>query len=163
MADTFPDVTNKLGAPTKKSLFERQKAEAEAKKARAEAETAAVYEDFVKSFDDEGPVPVKSEHGSYKPGGLEGPRGGGAPGKRHFTGAALKSGPGSLGSSQVASRSGPGSFASSQPAFGRKRPFDDFAGDRRDVDSNHGLFSYEDDRAGRKERLKRRRISLQRR
>ena len=146
MADAFPDVTNKLGAPTKKSLFERQKAEAEAKKARADAETAAVYEDFVKSFDDEAPAPVKSEHGSYKSGGLEGPRGGGAPGKRHFTGAALKSGPGSLEPSRAASRSGTGSYGSSQPAFGRKRPFDDFAGDRRDGDRSHGMFSYEDDR-----------------
>jgi U2-associated protein SR140 len=49
----FPDVDSKLQAPTKKSLFERQKAEAEAKRLREEAETKAVYEDFVKSFDDE--------------------------------------------------------------------------------------------------------------
>ncbi|TAQ87173.1 hypothetical protein B7494_g4487 [Chlorociboria aeruginascens] len=49
----FPDVGNKLQAPSKKSLFERQKADAEAKRIREEAETAAVYEDFVKSFDDE--------------------------------------------------------------------------------------------------------------
>ena len=39
--------------PTKKSQFERQKAEAEAKRLREEAETKAVYEDFIKSFDDE--------------------------------------------------------------------------------------------------------------
>ena len=49
----FPHAENKLQAPSKKSLFERQKAEQEAKRLREEAETKAVYEDFVKSFDDE--------------------------------------------------------------------------------------------------------------
>ena len=49
----FPDIGNKLTAPTKKFIFERQKAEAEAKRQREQEETAAVYEDFVKSFDDE--------------------------------------------------------------------------------------------------------------
>ncbi|CAK7565294.1 MAG: hypothetical protein SEPTF4163_003208 [Sporothrix epigloea] len=39
---------------TKKSLFERQRAEAEAKRQREAAETAAVYEEFVKSFGDGG-------------------------------------------------------------------------------------------------------------
>ncbi|OAA67949.1 coatamer subunit protein [Niveomyces insectorum RCEF 264] len=39
---------------TKKSIFERQRAELEAKRQREAAETAAVYEDFVKSFDDDG-------------------------------------------------------------------------------------------------------------
>ncbi|EPE02797.1 coatamer subunit protein [Ophiostoma piceae UAMH 11346] len=38
----------------KRSVFERQRAEAEAKRQRDNAETAAVYEDFVKSFDDGG-------------------------------------------------------------------------------------------------------------
>ncbi|KAL8825552.1 MAG: hypothetical protein Q9191_004336, partial [Dirinaria sp. TL-2023a] len=49
----FPDISSKLTAPTKKSVFERQKAEAEAKRQREQEETAAVYEDFVKSFDNE--------------------------------------------------------------------------------------------------------------
>jgi U2-associated protein SR140 len=48
----FPTLNTKLAAPSKKSLFERQKAEAEAKRQKERAETAAVYEDFVKSFDD---------------------------------------------------------------------------------------------------------------
>ncbi len=38
----FPDLSNKLSAPSKKSLFEKQKAEAEAKRIREAAETAAV-------------------------------------------------------------------------------------------------------------------------
>ncbi|KAI9726170.1 MAG: hypothetical protein M1828_001843 [Chrysothrix sp. TS-e1954] len=54
----FSELPNKLAAPMKKSLFERQKAEAEARRVKEEAETAAVYEDFVKSFDDEGPAPT---------------------------------------------------------------------------------------------------------
>ncbi|KAK2624750.1 hypothetical protein QTJ16_005943 [Diplocarpon rosae] len=80
----FPDAENKLQAPTKKSLFERQKAEQEAKRLREEAETKAVYEDFVKSFDDE-EEPSVSASGGY--GRDEAPRlggfSGGAP-KRHF-------------------------------------------------------------------------------
>ncbi|KAI6714615.1 hypothetical protein B2J93_4516 [Marssonina coronariae] len=80
----FPHAENKLQAPTKKSLFERQKAEQEAKRLREEAETKAVYEDFVKSFDDED-EPSASASGGYglddapRFGGLSG----GAP-KRHF-------------------------------------------------------------------------------
>ncbi|KAB8338700.1 hypothetical protein FH972_021645 [Carpinus fangiana] len=53
-AKQFPDVSTKLAAPKKGSLFERQKQEAEAKRAREEAETAAVFDDFVKSFEEEG-------------------------------------------------------------------------------------------------------------
>ena len=49
----FPAIDNKLHALTKKSLFEKQRAEAEAKRVREEAETKAVYESFVKSFDDD--------------------------------------------------------------------------------------------------------------
>ncbi|KLU87853.1 hypothetical protein MAPG_06844 [Magnaporthiopsis poae ATCC 64411] len=47
----FPDIEAKLQKPAKKSVFERQKEEAEAKRQREEAETAAVLEDFCKSFD----------------------------------------------------------------------------------------------------------------
>ncbi|KAJ5924805.1 hypothetical protein N7466_008992 [Penicillium verhagenii] len=94
----FPDVSAKLSAPTKKSLFERQKAEAEAKRAREKAETAAVYEDFVKSFDDDiptGPRPSDTRLNSFgaRGGGL-----GGGPGRRHFTSSGPRSsGPGTLG------------------------------------------------------------------
>jgi U2-associated protein SR140 len=154
MTDNFPDVSSKLGAPTKKSLFERQKAEAEAKRAKAEAETAAVYQDFVKSFDDDGDSVPSREHGSGKPtsgagfSASGGGFGGAGPGKRHFTSTSLKSGPGSLGPSQNAPRSGPGSLGPLAQAFGRKRPYDDFQSGRRDRerDRSQGMFSYEDDR-----------------
>ena len=153
MTDPFPDISSKLGAPTKKSLFERQKAEAEAKRAKAEAETAAVYQDFVKSFDDEGHSLPSGEHGPSKPTGSTAfpTQGGGhsaGPGKRHFTSTSLRSGPGSLGPSPNAPRSGPGSLGPPPQAFGRKRPYDDFQSGRRDKerDRNQGMFSYDDDR-----------------
>ncbi|KAF2673106.1 hypothetical protein BT63DRAFT_421289, partial [Microthyrium microscopicum] len=87
----FSNISNKLSAPSKKSLFERQKAEQEAKKKREEAENAAAYQDFVKSFenedDDDGPPPRFSDQ-----------RGGAGASRRHFApSAGLKSGPGSLG------------------------------------------------------------------
>ena len=59
----FPDISAKLSAAPKKSVFERQKAEAEAKRAREQAETAAVYEDFVKSFEDDPQAPNRSTSG----------------------------------------------------------------------------------------------------
>lgn len=90
--DPFPNVNSKLTAPTKKSAFEKSRLEAEAKRLREEAETAAVYKDFVASFDEE---PLHSSHGGGGFGG-NGPRGGGfrgmrggppsGPGRRHFTG-----------------------------------------------------------------------------
>ena len=155
MTDNFPDISSKLGAPTKKSLFERQKAEAEAKRAKAEAETAAVYQDFVKSFDDDGDSPLARDHGSGKPASGAGfptqgsGYGGAGPGKRHFTSSSLKSGPGSLGPTPNASRSGPGSFGAPAQAFGRKRPYDDFQSGRRDRERerSQGMFSYDDDRS----------------
>jgi U2-associated protein SR140 len=154
MTDNFPDLSTKLGAPTKKSLFERQKAEAEAKRAKAEAETAAVYQDFVKSFDDDGDSAPSREHGSGRStGGTGFPAPGGGfvgtgPGKRHFTSTGLKSGPGSLGPSLNAPRSGPGSLGPPPQAFGRKRPYDDFQSGRRDRerDRSQSMFSYEDDK-----------------
>ena len=46
------DVEFKLQkAGNKKSAFERSRAEAEAKRQREAQETAAIYDDFVKSFD----------------------------------------------------------------------------------------------------------------
>ena len=148
MTDSFPDIPSKLGNPTKKSLFERQREEAEAKKAREKAETAAVLEDFVKSFDDDGNLP-KQDNVFNRDGGRGAPSTSGSlpgPGKRHFTSAGLKSGPGSLGPSPNASRSGPGNLASSA-GYGKKRQYDDFKDARRDRDSSHGMFSYEDERA----------------
>ncbi|KAF8867120.1 hypothetical protein BDZ45DRAFT_667105 [Acephala macrosclerotiorum] len=126
----FPDVENKLQAPTKKSLFERQKAEAEAKRLREEAETKAVYEDFVKSFDDEDEAPATSGFG-----GNEGPRYGGfsgAPPKRHF-GNGPPSGPaGGRGFGPSGDRdrrgvgSGPGSLGPPPQSLNKKRTFDGF-------------------------------------
>ncbi|OQV03741.1 hypothetical protein CLAIMM_08749 [Cladophialophora immunda] len=154
------DVSSKLGPSTKKSIFERQKAEAEAKKAREKAETAAVLEDFVKSFEDDGNqtsgFPSKrgsagENRGGFGSGGSNyGPSG---PGKRHFTSSSLKSGPGSLGPSPSLPKSGPGSLGPA-PGFGRKRHYDEYSGrdrdrerDRdRDRDRRDRVFSYSDGR-----------------
>lgn len=149
MADKFPDIPSKLGNPTKKSPFERQREEAEAKKAREKAETAAVLEDFVKSFDDNGDAP-RQDHIFDRGGGKGALSSGGSvpgPGKRHFTSSGLKSGPGSLGPSPSVPRSGPGSLGSNA-GYGKKRPYEDFKGQRRDRDNSHGMFSYEDERIG---------------
>lgn len=113
----FPDVHSKLQQPTKQSAFDKQRAEAEAKRQREAEETAAVYKDFVKSFDDD----VEDEDdgtagvfgGGRARGGFAGAAPiGGAPGRRHFGTGGLKSGPGSLGP---------------PPAFGKKRSFRDFS------------------------------------
>lgn len=121
----FPNVEAKLQKPTKQSAFERQKAEAEAKRLREAAETAAVYEDFVKSFDADddndghnqsaGGGPFDGSRGRA-PGFA--PRGGlGGGGKRHF------GGPGGLGLKS----SGPGTLGPALPSFGKKRNYDGFA------------------------------------
>ena len=129
MADDFPDTSSKPGATSRKSLFERQKAEAEAKKARDKAETAAVYEDFVKSFDDGDNDGFKQRlvrtitHGASNHGSI--------PGKRHFTTAGLKSGPGSLGPSQGA----PGGLGSARGYNGSSS---------RRSDGDHRSLAYED-------------------
>lgn len=123
----FPDLSSKLAAPVKKSLFERQKAEAEAKRARERAETAAVYEDFVKSFDDDPVTPPRSSlrsntlgPGSLGPGGI-----GGGPAKRHFTSSgARNSGPGSLGP---------------PPSLSRKRTHEGYHRDR----DTQGILAFE--------------------
>jgi U2-associated protein SR140 len=106
-------------ASTKKSVFEKQKEEAEAKKARDKAETDAVYEDFVKSFEQDTSYAAAPQQGRPQNAGF-----GSGPGfgKRHFTGSGLKSGPGSLGPAPVISKSGPGSLG---PSFGGKRHFED--------------------------------------
>jgi U2-associated protein SR140 len=132
----FPGLSSKLSAAPKRSLFERQKAEAEAKRARERAETAAVYEDFVKSFDDDGDSNSRSTSSNFRPAGHSGPGslGGGPPPKRHFT------------SSSTNRNSGPGSLGPA-PSLARKRTYDGFYRDR-DRDSretgSHGIFGYED-------------------
>ncbi|KAG0638547.1 hypothetical protein HOY80DRAFT_1137455 [Tuber brumale] len=99
--DPFPNVKEKLTARTKKSAFEKSRLEAEAKRLREEAETAAVYKDFVASFEQE---PSSSTPGASGLGGTRGSlgssrdptgesRGGfrgmppSGPGRRHFTSA----------------------------------------------------------------------------
>ncbi len=155
----FSDLSNKLSnPPSKKSLFERQKADAEAKRLREEKETAAVYEDFVKSFDhnDENDELLAAVgHGGSGRGGFGGGRGGafgggGGLGKRHFTARGGKnSGPGSLGPGPGMRSSGPGSLGPVPPAGGgfraQKRPFNEYGRDRDpDRDRSHGMFSYND-------------------
>lgn len=157
MTQPDPDISAKLAAPTKKSVFERQKAETEAKKAREKAETAAALEDFVKSFDDEGEQQpgLKSQRGSGNGGrGGLGAVGGGfgsvGPGKRHFTSSSLKSGPGSLGPSPAQQRSGPSSRGPA-PGLGKKRHFDEYSErQNRDRERDRGdrVFSYGDGRDG---------------
>lgn len=144
----FPDVEAKLQKPTKKSAFERQKAEAEAKRLREAAETAAVYEDFVKSFDadddDDGDNNNNSRGNGYGnnhrgmgggrgPGGGFPSRGGGAiiggGGRRHFGGS------GGLGLKS----SGPGTLGPPAPSFGKKRTYEGFAvaGGANNNSNNH--------------------------
>ncbi|OJD19431.1 hypothetical protein AJ78_00605 [Emergomyces pasteurianus Ep9510] len=129
----FPDLPSKLSAPAKKSLFERQKAEAEAKRAREKAETEAVYEDFVKSFQNDtdassGPS-TSGRTGPYGRGGSVHSGGPAAPSKRHFTTSTMRSGPENLG--------GPHSFGS------RKRPFDAIQPSHKEKVSVHGSFGFE--------------------
>lgn len=146
----FPDVSNKLQAPTKKSLFERQKADAEAKRLREEAETKAVYEDFVKSFDDEDDAPA---FGSGGTGGM-----GSMGGNRHFGRGGMGSGMGRGGFGEVRGgfaprggsgiNSGPRSLGPLPGNMGnntlpKKRTFEGFAqnSSRRD---DRGLLAFDD-------------------
>ncbi len=134
--DQFPDVSSKLKAPTKKSLFERQKAEAEAKRLREEAETKAAYEDFVKSFDDEDEDKFS---GAFS---------GEAPPRRSFGGRGLGSGPPSGpatgraagGFTSGRGGSGPGSLG---PPPAKKRAFEGFSqsAHRRE---DRGLLAFDD-------------------
>ncbi|KAI9832918.1 MAG: hypothetical protein M1819_003948 [Sarea resinae] len=152
----FPDIHSKLGAPTKKSLFERQKAEAEAKRLREEAETAAVYADFVKSFEDNeaslSSASVAGGRGGGR-GGFSGGDGGFAgPPKRHF--AAPPAGPaggrgGGLGGFRGSS--GPGSLGPPPPSLSRKRGRDGSQQQQHQQqhrDGNQGLFAFENSAAG---------------
>ncbi|KAF8242849.1 hypothetical protein K440DRAFT_563936 [Wilcoxina mikolae CBS 423.85] len=89
----FPNVRDKLSAPSKKSAFEKARLEAEEKRKREEAETAAVYKDFVASFDEGPPDSPASSSGfpgrgaGYVRGGFRGGAPPNGPGRRHFSGA----------------------------------------------------------------------------
>jgi U2-associated protein SR140 len=137
----FPDVEAKLQKPTKQSAFEKQKAEAEAKRQREAAETAAVYEDFVKSFDrDETDGDRPGEFGRTrgvsqdKPLGFGGQMPLGGASKRHF----------GVPSAVSAPKSGPGSLGSAPNSFGRKRPFDSYQQGSRGDRDGRGLLAFED-------------------
>ncbi|KAF3924851.1 hypothetical protein ABW21_db0204427 [Orbilia brochopaga] len=100
----FPNIKEKLEAPTKKSAFERAKAEAEAKRKREAEETAAVYKEFVESFEDNSRPSYSrsSDRGGYGSRSNFGQSRAGPTGlgKRHFTGSQTRSaisGPGTLG------------------------------------------------------------------
>ena len=88
----FPNVSDKLSAPSKKSAFEKARLEAEEKRKREEAETAAVYKDFVASFDEAPPDTQSGStgyggRGGYGRGGFRGGPPPSGPGRRHFSGA----------------------------------------------------------------------------
>lgn len=142
----FPDVENKLQAPTKKSVFERQKEIEREKRLQEEAETAAVYEDFVKSFDEDDSTSQSARFRQDT--GFGGFGGASGPPKRHFGGSSIPTGPAS-------GRGGPGGgrgFGSGPGSLGpplnlsRKRTHDGFQqpsrNDRRDND--RGLLAFED-------------------
>lgn len=148
--EEFPDISSKLTAPTKKSIFERQKAEAEAKRQREQAETAAVYEDFVKSFEDQDEPGVSSGGGLRAgPGGVSGTTGAG-PGfgglsKRHFTGPPTGPAAG-RGLGGPRGGSGPGSLGLPPPSLSRKRARDGTQAPPRD--GAQGLFAFENSSVG---------------
>ncbi|KAI0009341.1 hypothetical protein F4779DRAFT_627835 [Xylariaceae sp. FL0662B] len=145
----FPDVEAKLHKPSRQSAFEKQKADAEAKRKREAAETAAVYESFVKSFDndddDDDGGDALGQQGAFggRPQGAAFNRnaqfGGGVTGppKRHFG-----AGPGASGM-----KSGPGSLGPPPTAFGNKRRFDGYQQgfNRRGVDEARGRLGFQDD------------------
>jgi len=136
----FPDIGTKLTAPSKKSLFERQKAEAEAKRQREQQETAAVYEDFVKSFDD-ADDDSGADFGNKLRGGSGLSGGPGGPSKRHFSGTPTgPSGRGGLGGGRGSS--GPGSIGPPPSSLSRKRAFDGTPSSNRE--SSQSLFAFED-------------------
>ncbi|KAI0408430.1 hypothetical protein F4802DRAFT_412503 [Xylaria palmicola] len=140
--DDFPDVEAKLQKPSKQSAFEKQKAEAEAKRKREAAETAAVYESFVKSFDNDDD---DDDNGIYNRNRAQhnaslGRAGGNLPqfgtggglGKRHFGATNLKSGPGSLGPVPT--------------TFGKKK-YDSFqqGSNRKGLEEGKGRLGFYDD------------------
>ncbi len=158
----FPDLSSKLTAPVRKSVFERHRAEAEAKRQREEAENAAALDDFVKSFEGDdadeggGDGSERFGHGAggagYRGGmGFRGRGGGGSVtgrgafggmSKRQF-GAGAQGGPGiPTGPSGGIGKSGPGTLGSTPPSSLRKRAFDGSIPGRRDT-KDVGLFAFE--------------------
>ena len=149
----FPDISSKLTAPARKSVFERQRAEAEAKRQREEAENAAALDDFVKSFeggDDDGANNNDggSGMGSGFRGGMRGGRGGG--GFRGMARGHAPTGPGNLssgvGSGGPMGRSGPGTLGPAPPPMLRKRAFDGSTPVRKEKEV--GLFAFENSGVG---------------
>lgn len=132
----FPNVHQKLQAPTKQSVFEKQKQDAEAKRLREEAETAAVYKDFVASFDDEDDA--RDSFGRDRNSGYSGSSGP----RRHFD-----SGPGRRGAfggrGSGPPKSGPGSLG----PLNQKRPYDGFGESGR---SRAGRLGFDDERGPKK-------------
>jgi U2-associated protein SR140 len=142
----FPNVRDKLSAPSKKSAFEKARLEAEEKRKREEAETAAVYKDFVASFD-EGPSEIPSAYGhpggrgGYGPqrGGFRGPPPSG-PGRRHFSGPP---GRGGLSGAPLPRKRGLGNaFEGDEEEGGVFGALSDRE-KRRMKDNNTGLLAYE--------------------
>ncbi|EGE06205.1 hypothetical protein TEQG_05101 [Trichophyton equinum CBS 127.97] len=147
MSENCPPVKSIFDTPppskpsaAKRSHFERQKAEAEAKRQRDKAETAAVYEDFVKSFDqDSSPSTPSSAFGGrstqqhhHASATGHGPFSGG-PSKRHFAGP-MRTTSESLGKPPL--------------SFSKKRPFESLRDSQRDRDKPRGIFGFEGSRAG---------------
>ncbi|KAK3402163.1 hypothetical protein B0T20DRAFT_132876 [Sordaria brevicollis] len=145
----FPDAEAKLQRATaKQSAYEREKAEREAKRRREAAETAAVYEDFVKSFDHDDTSDSRPSNSRFANDRPERPTLGGGhfggTGKRHFGVNGLKSGPGSLGPPPTSFKSGPGSLGPPPTSF-KKRSYDDFhSRDRRPHDEPRSRLGFED-------------------
>jgi U2-associated protein SR140 len=130
----FPDISSKLSAPTKKSAFEKQKAEAEAKRIREEAENAAALKEFQASFEDEDVddgLPNSLNGGRSGYGGAPSGMLGGGP-KRHFT-------------QTNRGNSGPGSLGPVPASLARKRGLDgSFVPQQQQQQRERGLFAYDD-------------------
>jgi U2-associated protein SR140 len=156
----FPSTEAKLQARNKKSLFEKQRAEAEEKRRREEAETAAAYQDFVKSFDDADDAPQQGGYGGYGSSGYGGSRGGGGhgdvtgPPRRHYGGSnvlSAPSGPSSRfnqGAFAPSPRSGPGSLGPPPPSLAKKRAYDERPFDRYRDDDRRDRHSRRDHKGG---------------
>ena len=150
----FPNISNKLTAPARKSVFERQRAEAEAKRQREEAENAAALDDFVKSFEgdddnrDNANEGVSGNGDRVAPGGVGGAgfnRGGrGGFGMGEMRGG--RGGGGGIGAlpsrrQGPTGKSGPGTLGPAPPSTLRKRALDGSMPPRRDKEV--GLFAFE--------------------
>lgn len=120
----FPDISEKLNAPKKISVFERQRQEAETKRLREEAETRKALREFENSFaeddDDDDPISNIAAGRGFNDNVPTGPRGvglGTPGGPRHFPESSVpRAGPGSLGP---------------PPSLKRKREFDTGRGEHR--------------------------------